>query len=250
MKSTVLKITFLFLLLGVIVTEDEINPEAKVVFPIRRDGTEKSQLGVWPCGGVTKLLANTLAIEGSRINFVWETINPEANGNCTVSISNGFETEGSFTVLNPIKEYNNDGSFECGREKGLEKKEFQLPPDWECDRCIMQWKWQTSSGIYYSCSDIIINGTTLAACSGKCQNGGQCFNGGCICLPGFTGDFCETKPGKKVPWLLILLGLLAAGLLAGVIYMYLKRKNTRSWKTNKESNTNQPFNNEEYFPES
>ena len=252
MKSLTGKLLLGLLLIGIIRCEEEekeYRPEANVILPIRREGTVYSKYNMGPCGGVKKLLANTMVNEGATLNFVWETINPEVNGNCTVSLSKGFETEGSFEVLNPTSNFNADGSFECGRTKGFESKEFKLPPDYECDRCIMQFKWKTDSGVYYSCSDVLINGTSLAACMSKCQNGGQCFNGQCICIDGYTGEFCENEPGNKAPVGLILLGILAAGLLAAVIYMLYKRtKNTRSWKADKDGNAQQPFaGNENYF---
>ena len=26
----------------------------------------------------------------------------------------------------------------------------------------------------------------------RCQNGGACFNGKCMCLAGYSGEYCET----------------------------------------------------------
>ena len=36
-----------------------------------------------------------------QINVVWEILVPENRGNCTVSISNGQQTEESFKILQP-----------------------------------------------------------------------------------------------------------------------------------------------------
>ena len=148
-------------------------------------------------------------------------------------------------LLQPTEgKINQDGSFECGRDKGFEHKEFILPSDYECDGCTLQWKWSTSYGEIYSCSDIIINGGSLSKCMGKCLNGGSCFNGKCLCVEGFEGDFCETKKGEtSLTWLWVLLTI---GILGGAgfacyknwdkIKIYVDRG--RTWLTDKERNNN------------
>ena len=194
-------------------------PHSQVLLPIRRVGTSQSEMDDGPCGGIEKKSANTLTTKGSSINVVWEILVPENSGNCTVKISNGLEDIDSFKLLEPIDEkLNEDGSFLCGREKGFEHKEFNLPEDYECDGCILQWKWSTSYGDIYSCSDIIINGGTLSKCMGKCLNGGSCFNGECLCVGGFSGEFCEddSKSSSSKTWLWILIGII---LLLGLIYL-------------------------------
>ena len=193
-------------------------PHSQVLLPIRRTGTSNMELGQGPCGGVEKKPANTLTNKGSSINVVWEILVPENRGNCTVKLSSGQQEEESFKLLQPTEgKINKDGSFACGRDKGFEYKEFILPPDYECDGCTLQWKWTTSYGDIYSCSDIIINGGSLSKCMGKCLNGGSCFNGKCLCAKGFTGDFCESKEGEHSftwLWILLCIALLAvAGFL-------------------------------------
>ena len=213
-------------------------PHSQVLMPIRRIGTSNMEIGNAPCGGVEKKSANTLTNKGSSINVVWEILVPEYKGNCTVKLSNG---EGKI---------NEDGSFACGREKGFENKEFILPDDYECDGCTLQWKWTTSYGDIYSCSDIIINGGSLTNCMGKCLNGGSCFNGKCICSEGFQGDFCEDKIGEySLTWLWILLGIAALGGAGYACYRY--RDNLRNlidrgktWLTQNGRNNSLPFNEE------
>ena len=215
----------------------ENMPHSQVLLPIRRVGTTNMELGDGPCGGIEKKAANTLTTKGSSINFIWEILVPENTGNCTVKISNGRQDINSFQLLKPTEgEVNSDGSFKCGREKGFEHKEFILPPDYECDGCTLQWKWSTSYGDIYSCSDIIINGEQLGKCMGKCLNGGSCFNGKCLCLKGFSGDFCEEEDGQSsLTWLWILLGLIGLGATGyGIYYFWPKLKScinrhTTSW---------------------
>ena len=223
-------------------------PHSKVLLPIRRIGTSNMQIGEGPCGGIEKKSANTLTTKGASVNFIWEIIVPENSGNCTVKISNGLQNEEDFILLKPLNEkVNQDGSFKCGREKGFETKEFILPEDYECDGCTLQWKWSTSYGEIYSCSDIIINGGSLSKCMGKCLNGGSCFNGKCLCLEGFTGDFCESEGGKtSFKWLWILLLLLCIGIIGFLLYKYrdnIKRwfKSTQSWLFEKKESPNIPF---------
>ena len=229
----------------------ENMPHSQVLMPIRRIGTSNMELGHGPCGGVEKKSANTLTNKGSSINVVWEILVPENRGNCTVSISNGQQTEESFKVLQPIEgKINEDGSFACGRVKGFEFKEFNLPEDYECDGCTLQWKWTTSYGDIYSCSDIIINGGSLTNCMGKCLNGGSCFNGKCICAEGFEGDFCEDKKGEfSLTWLWVILVIAALGGAGYACYRYREQiKNLfntgKGWLTRQGRNNSLPFNEE------
>ena len=197
-------------------------PHSQVLMPIRRIGTSNMELGQGPCGGVEKKPANTLTNKGSSINVVWEILVPENKGNCTVKLSSGKQEEESFKLLQPTEgKINRDGSFVCGRDKGFEHKEFILPPDYECDGCTLQWKWSTSYGDIYSCSDIIINGGSLSKCMGKCLNGGSCFNGKCLCAKGFTGEFCESIEGQhSLTWLWILICLALLAVVGFLIYKY------------------------------
>ena len=235
-------------------------PHSQVLMPIRRIGTSNMELGQGPCGGVEKKPANTLTNKGSSINVVWEILVPENKGNCTVKLSSGKQEEESFKLLQPTEgKINQDGSFICGRDKGFEHKEFILPPDYECDGCTLQWKWSTSYGDIYSCSDIIINGGSLSKCMGKCLNGGSCFNGKCLCAKGFTGEFCESIEGQhSLTWLWILICLALLAVVGFLIYKYREdlkvyidrgkswltssgRKNLVDFEESKNNNNNNPF---------
>ena len=223
-------------------------PHSQVLLPIRRMGTSNMQIGEGPCGGIEKKASNTLTTKGSTINFIWEILVPENSGNCTVKISNGLQNEENFELLKPVDgEVYHDGSFKCGREKGFENKDFILPEDYECDGCTLQWKWSTSYGDIYSCSDIIINGGKLNKCMGKCLNGGTCFNGECLCVKGFTGEFCENEKGQSsLTWLWVLLWLIILGVVGYLIYKYWDKiknmfKRTQTWITTKKNEVNSGF---------
>ena len=223
-------------------------PHSRVLLPIRRMGTSNMQMEAGPCGGIQKKSSNTLTTKGSTINFIWEILVPENSGNCTVKISKGMQNEDNFELLKPIDgEINSDGSFICGREKGFENKEFILPENYECDGCTLQWKWSTSYGDLYSCSDIIINGGSLNKCMGKCLNGGSCFNGECICIEGFEGEFCENEKGQSsLPWLWILFGFILFVGIGYLIYRYWDKikaffNSTQKWVTNKNKQADFPF---------
>lgn len=227
----------------------ENTPHSKVLLPIRRIGTSNMEMGVAPCGGVQKKASNTLTTKGSSINFIWEIMVPENTGNCTVKISAGLQNEENFELLKPVDgEINEDGSFACGREKGFETKEFILPEDYVCDGCTLQWKWTSSYGDIYSCSDIIINGGELSKCMGKCLNGGSCFNGKCLCRKGFDGEFCEEEGGQSSKaWIWILLGsILLLGGVGFLLYKFWPKikslfKNTTSWTKNDKEKDSLPF---------
>lgn len=246
MKSKLIYlISLISLILGLVNSE---RPEAKVLLPIRRYGSEKSQWDVGQCGGIKQKKANTLTNPGATLDVVWETVNPEATGICSVFISDGFENEKNFSLLYPKDNFNPDGSFDCGRVKGFESKSFKLPEDLECEECILQWRWSTSQGTYYSCSDIIINGTLTPNCMSKCQHGGICSFGQCHCINGYIGQFCEGKPRIKIPWLLIFLIILLIAIIGLLIWFFCKKR-TRAWATDQYQQSNNPFENSEYFPD-
>ena len=58
-----------------------------------------------------------------------------------MKISNGRQDEEDFKLLKPVNaDTKEDDSFICGREKGIEYKEFILPDNYKCDGCTLHWK--------------------------------------------------------------------------------------------------------------
>ena len=55
----------------------------------------------------------------------------------------------------------------------------------------------------------------------RCNNGGACFNGKCICLQEFYGEFCEHSINESsgTGWIIFILVLLIA-LIAGGVYVF------------------------------
>ncbi len=199
--------------------KEENTPQLKVLLPIRRFGSSKTKLNEGPCGGIEMKKAGTLLKEGGKFHYVWETVVPISNGNCSVKISPRIQENLNFTTLHPLDtKYTYDGKFECGRNKGFESKEFQLPKNFECDGCTLQFKWETEYGDIYSCSDIMINGDVIGQCLGKCLNGGNCFNGKCLCPEGFSGEFCESSGGSSnILKYLVILALIGASAYVGYL---------------------------------
>jgi len=151
-------------------------------------------MNIAPCGGVEKGKARMMTNRNSIINVIWEIRQPIQNGVCSLKISPGLEYEKNFTLLYSLDtnpEINPSGEFPCGRMKGFESKKFQLPEDYVCDKCTLQWQWKTPVGNLYSCSDLMINGQKIQDCLAGCLNGGACFNGKCICRENYYGEFCE-----------------------------------------------------------
>ena len=112
-----------------------------------------------PCGGTERGAAHFLAQSDSRVYFQWKTLMAHASSNCTVSLSSGFDDYlTDFKVLRPRDDSGDpDGKFPCGRKSGFEGKEFRLPDDIVCDKCVIQLVHEVSSKEkIHQCADIVI----------------------------------------------------------------------------------------------
>jgi hypothetical protein len=60
-------------------------------------------------------------------------------------------------------------------------------------------------------------------CMARCNNGGACFNGKCMCLQEFYGDFCENVHSQSggVGWIIVIL-ILMISLIFGAIYVFTR----------------------------
>jgi hypothetical protein len=107
----------------------------------------------------------------------------------------GLENETAFSALHP-KDHsaNSAGQFPCGRyANAYETKEFQLPEDLSCDKCTIQLAWETPNFTNYHCSDITVMSEEVKSCMDKCEHGGACVNGRCVCPDMYYGTHCENK---------------------------------------------------------
>ena len=61
----------------------------------------------------------------------------------------------------------------------------------------------------------------------RCNNGGACFNGKCICTSDFYGDYCESSYNESsgAGWIVLILILLIV-LIAGAVYVLTRNKDS------------------------
>ena len=61
--------------------------------------------------------------------------------------------------------------------------------------------------------------------SALCKNGGACFNGKCLCVNGFYGEFCENNSKSEssgIGWVFLVIILLA--IIGGAVYYFMTSK--------------------------
>ena len=62
-------------------------------------------------------------------------------------------------------------------------------------------EFETEFGTVVQCSDMIVQAQhnfVLQKCDPKCENGGVCQNGECVCGKNFEGDHCEEMCKSKL----------------------------------------------------
>lgn len=191
------------------------SPLAVVVQPLPRD-TMASPSTEPPCGGVARGKSHLLSQPGSLNPISWKVITPSA-GTCSLKLIYGSEYSDPHTLYPIDDSADASGNFPCGQEQGLFKKIVQFPED-SCDSCTLIWIWQNEVSTYYHCVDVEITQDKDSACYGKCQNGGFCSDGLCICEEGYSGTFCQLdgRGGSSS-----VLGLFCALVLLFVTFLYL-----------------------------
>ena len=61
----------------------------------------------------------------------------------------------NYSPLKPIDQSN--FNFPCGRSAGYESVEYQLPKNIVAEHgAVMQFEWETETGVVVQCSDVII----------------------------------------------------------------------------------------------
>ena len=109
----------------------------------------------------------------------------------------------------------------------METKDFVFP-DYFCEDCVLQWVWETYSGLYYQCSDVRMTQTYDEGCVGKCQHGGQCAMGVCKCKKGYWGDYCQySEQDEEISiigyFILFVVFVLITSVVAACVYFFFNQ---------------------------
>ena len=207
-------------------------PNGYIVEPIPRDNMKTFTTNP-PCGGIPKGKSHLLSEPGSINPIAWKITSP-SSGKCMVKISYNSDFS-SFQILSPNDNSTDEnGWFSCGSEAGHFTKNYIFPSEYTCEKCTLQWIWQTNNTFYYQCIDIEIQEGTGSSCEGKCKNGGYCVGGICKCPQEWVGTHCEhsstAEPVHVLRLFIIFILLLAiVCLLGGLIYLRNRReKNTET----------------------
>ncbi|CAI2378059.1 unnamed protein product [Moneuplotes crassus] len=200
--------------------ESYFIPEIQVIEPSPRKGSKGNLFSPLECGGFQGSgRSNFIASPNTDVFFKWKTINPDIDGMCRITIQES--TSEPFKPVE-VKGYTEEGWFMCGRRgNSLEQKEFKTP-SYTCDICTLQLQFNTSQGMVSICSDISLLEGEVIDCEGRCQNGGTCYNGVCLCASGFGGKYCEGKgyyeDNSPNIWiiLLVILIVIAFFVLSGI----------------------------------
>lgn len=99
-----------------------------------------------------------------------------------------------------------------------------------CDMCTLQWVWETDEGVHFQCADIVISEET-SDCFGKCNNGGVCVQGECVCLEGFYGTYCDYEGVSGIEtenilgyFLAFVIMVIVLLILSAIVYFLVNQK--------------------------
>lgn len=181
------------------------------------------------CGGTTRAKASFVTSQNFGSQFKWYIETPKDDATCQFRITDNLDQndDSAYVTLIPKnrKDVNADGSFPCGRTTGLESATFNIPSSIDADACVLEWIWRSGDSIIRECADIAVVSENSVSCLGKCENGGICHNGHCVCPKGYSGEYCNSGFGmvtyifKKI--LLIIFFILVILVLILLIIMLL-----------------------------
>mmetsp|Transcript_39586 Transcript_39586/g.46064 ORF Transcript_39586/g.46064 Transcript_39586/m.46064 type:complete len:301 (-) Transcript_39586:131-1033(-) len=216
--------------------QKEASMYGGLVTPQARSSSAFDTLSNSTCGGTSSDSVHFASSTGTPNRFQWYIHTPFQDSTCMIRLSQTTSPKDKdFVVLQPVDSgvVNKDGSFPCGRTgPTVESRLFAFPTNVSCDRCVIEWVWQTTRGQIRQCSDVSIsfgNSSSTSKCP-ACQNGGVCSKNKCICASGYSGDLCQSSSGLASVssggfhylWLIIILIVcIVLGLVAARIF---KRK--------------------------
>lgn len=190
-----------------------LEPKARSFNNIPQAKSEAKRLNCPANDGSKK--AHYLTTQGSKNQFEWRVKRASPSGNCTIRLSVDGD---NYLPITPVGKSN--FKFPCGRKVGYETATFALPRQIVSDdNVVAQLEFETELGTVVQCSDMIVqklNPFKLQKCDPKCQNGGVCKDGVCMCGHMYEGEFCEDKISSSGSFSLLLfifmLGLVIAGI--------------------------------------
>mmetsp|Transcript_37964 Transcript_37964/g.44258 ORF Transcript_37964/g.44258 Transcript_37964/m.44258 type:complete len:303 (+) Transcript_37964:25-933(+) len=182
------------------------------------------------CGGTIHGPTHYLTTQNITNIFQWYIQTPSDSASCMLRFATVSDpADKDFKVIRPVdvNTFYEDGSFPCGREKGIESRIVKFGGLTSCDHCVIEWIWTTPQGKLRECADIMVAAGEDVKCLGMCQNGGICSKGVCICPPGYSGSYCQSSgvvsgtAGVLVTIFLVILGII---LVAVAVFFFLLKK--------------------------
>mgnify|MGYP000898441639 CR=1 FL=1 len=67
-----------------------------------------------------------------------------------------FYEDGKIQPSRPRVSHRFEGSFPCGREKGIESRIIRFSGYNSCDHCVIEWIWNTPGGKIRECADVMV----------------------------------------------------------------------------------------------
>lgn len=160
-----------------------VNGHARFIDPTPR--SSNAGLSQFPCGNLVARNPVKSYPVNTQFEVEWEEVLPH-EGYYKISYSR--DNENSWVTL--ANNINSNGVNDYST--------IVTAPSQSCSNCVLQMILITDQGNdYHSCSDISFVGSD--PCDNiSCLNGGTCNNGGCSCINGFTGQFCQVDSCNNV----------------------------------------------------